>query len=66
MHRCKDYHLQYLPIVLGIVFGFIALKKHPESTKLCYTGIALSIVGLVLTLLIVIGFIAIMVAFCFA
>lgn len=64
MHQCKDYHLQYLPIVLGIVsiisiftgagcflgvalavlgivFGFIALKKHPESTKLCYTGIAL-------------------------
>ena len=89
MHQCKDYHLQYLPIVLGIVsiisiftgagcflgvvlavlgivFGFIALKKHPESTKLCYTGIALSIVGLVLTLLIVIGFISIMVAFCFA
>ena len=51
MHQCKDYHLQYLPIVLGIVsiisiftgagcflgvalavlgivFGFIALKKH--------------------------------------
>ena len=52
--------------VLGIVFGFISLKKHPESTKLCYTGIALSIVGLVLTLLVVIGFLAIMVAFCFA
>ena len=66
MHQCKDYHLQYLPIVLGIVsiisiftgagcflgvalavlgivFGFITLKKHPESTKLCYTGIALSL-----------------------
>ena len=33
--------------VLGIVFGFITLKKHPESTKLCYTGIALSIVGFI-------------------
>ena len=64
----KDHLLPYLPIVLGIVsiISFITLKKHPESTKLCYTGIALSIVGLVLTLLIVIGFIAIMVAFCFA
>lgn len=68
MHQCKDYHLQYLPIVLGIV-SIISIFTGAGcflGVALAVLGIALSIVGLVLTLLIVIGFIAIMVAFCFA
>lgn len=55
-----------LAAVAGTVLGFLSLKKHPDRKTLSYIGIALSVVGLILTLLIIIGFLAIAVICYFA
>ncbi len=42
MHQCKDYHLQYLPIVLGIV-SIISIFTGAG----CFLGVALAVLGIV-------------------
>ena len=41
MHQCKDYHLQYLPIVLGIV-SIISIFTGAG----CFLGVALAVLGI--------------------
>lgn len=52
--------------VAGTVLGFKSLKSYPDKKLINYAGIVLSVIGLVLTLLVIVGFLAIAVICYFA